>query len=757
MASFITQTSFGNCDVGIVGRAENRKNLHMSELALSEDQQKALESFRAFLTSDTPVFQLKGYAGTGKTFLTRILLDIIEEGRWEVRLMAPTGRAARIVKERTGRDATTIHKGIYNMSRLEEVMTIQGGKPIYKFVYGLNETEPEIDTVIIVDEASMVSDENAENDFFVFGSGRLLADLMRHLSPVNEGRRVKLIFIGDPAQLPPVGEKQSWAMLSDYLQATFGVRSSEAWLRQVMRQGGESGILRVAGYIRGQLEDPRRNAFELEVDGDDVAEIAREDVIDTFVAAYRSGGPESVILIHHRNRDAHDSNIRIRSMLFPGDPSVRAGDRLIIAHNNYNYPVEMLNGTFVTVKEVHGGRILKQGLKSYRADGGDVKVDLTYRSVTLEVPDAGGRVHEQVCMILESFLDADRPQPLYEENVAAYLDFKMRHPQLKPRTKEFRDALRSDAFFNALKVKFGYAITCHKSQGGEWPTVLVDMQMNQSRLSESFLRWAYTAVTRASRRLWLYNIPRQSPYSKLEYRPLVLTTTGMVPDPTAHVTELVMSAEQLTFRRDSGLDREAPFLRDRYHRLLVQLHGTGVEVVARESAAWQEKYGFRMGGRETWLSFYYNGKHSFTKVSDTGGKPCDPGLSAQLREWVERTVHYRLQEPVSEPSFDSVIPTAEPMEAAASGVVFGEGQEHLAAFHEDLSERLGVDGIRVVEVEHEAWRERYELQRGAERAVVIFHHDASNRITSGWPLAGGCNSQSLLDAVGSAVMDLINV
>jgi hypothetical protein len=731
-------------------------NMDKAAMPLSQDQMVAVDAFRAFLSSDTPVFMLKGYAGTGKTYLTRVLLDMIEEGRWEVRLMAPTGRAARIVKERTGSDATTIHKGIYNMDRLEEIMTIKGGKPVYKFVYGLTDTEPSIDTMIIVDESSMVSDRYSDNDFFVFGSGRLLADLMRHLAPVNEGRRIKIIFIGDPAQLPPVGDDKSGALMGDYLRSAFGARSSEAWLRQVMRQGGESGILRIAGYLRGQLEDPRRNAFDLEVGGGDAAEIAREDVIERFVDVFGREGAESVILIHHRNRDAHDSNIRIRALLFPGEPSVRVGDRLIIAQNNYNYPVELLNGTFVTVKAVHGGRILKQGLKSYLADGTDVMVDLTYRSVTLEVPDTAGHMMEQDCMILESFLDADRSQPLYEENVAAYLDFKMRHPQLKPRTKEFRDALRSDPFFNALKVKYGYAITCHKSQGGEWPTVLVDMQMNQSRLSDYFLRWAYTAVTRASRRLWLYNIPRQSPYAKLEYRPLVLTTKGPMPDPETHATELVLTEAQLSFRKASGLDGALPFIRDRYHRLLVQLQGTDVEVMARESFAWMEKYGFRSGGRVTWLSFHYNGKNMFTKVSDTGGKPTDAVLSAQLRACVERPVHYRLVEQGVDTMDGKSAGEVNTEHGVVDVAVFGEGQEHLEAFHGGLSERLGVEGIRVEGVFHEQWRERYALRRGEERAVVIFHHDASNRITSGWPLPGDCNSQALLDAVGSAVMDLIN-
>lgn len=755
----MTWTGTGFFHIFLVSFLIETQFLHpvdISQYNLSSDQQQALLAFQSFMDSDIPVFILKGYAGTGKTFLTRIITRYLTEGKWQSQLLAPTGRAARILQERTGVAATTIHKGIYNMQHLDERMIRKNEKPVYKYVYGLLQTEPEINTVIIVDEASMVSDKYSESDFFIFGSGQLLKDLMQRAAPVNSTRRIKLLFIGDPAQLPPVGDPQSGALMPGHLQSLYGAESREIILRQVMRQEGESGILRIASYIRTQLEKKPRRDFRLDITGEDVMEIPNEDVFDRFTKHYQEDGPESIIMIHYRNKDAHESNLRIRALLFPDQPYIQPGDRLMIAQNNYNYSVDMLNGTFVRVISVHGERILKHRLQSYRADGTDVHVDLAYRKVTLEVPDADGCLHPQECLILESFLNADRAVPLYEENVAAYLDFKKRHPHLKPRTQEFKDTLRSDPFFNALKVKYGYAITCHKAQGGEWDTVIVNMQVGRSRLSDDFLRWTYTAVTRARSRLFIFNVPSQSPYVKLEFRPLRLSQGKVTPDMDEHAMDLVITQEQTEFRNTSGLDKAAPFLLDKYHSLLAQLHETGIRIIGREPADFQEKYGFQLGDRVTWLSFWYNGKQKFGKVSATGGKPQDKSLSDQIISLIDRTVHFKILA-----KGDDTIPPLPPSGSvtretvSAPTIEYGEDEEHLAEFLADIKDRLSATGIQVVDIKREQWRERYMMVRGGERATVVFHYDGTKRMTSGWPLETECNSQPLLDDVAEAVEDII--
>jgi hypothetical protein len=220
-------------------------------------------------------------------------------------------------------------------------------------------------------------------------------------------------------------------------------------------------------------------------------------------------------------------------------------------------------------------------------------------------------------------------------------------------------------------------------------------------------------------------------------------------------TELVLTPEQKAFRSRTGLDGGPTLQRDKYHQLLAQLVGTGVEVVAREFAEWQEKYAFRRGERVTWLSFYYNGKGAFTRVLETGGKPVDKELSAWLRERFDRPVHYVLREDGEGSGEEAAV--GESFDDAATEVQFGEGQEHLEAFHDDFAERLAFSGIRITGVTHEEWRERYELRRGAECATVVFHHDSTNRMTAGWPLEKGCNSQSLLDRVEEVIGDIIKV
>lgn len=396
---------------------------------LTAGQSEAIRKVEAFLKSGATCFLLKGYAGTGKSFLIRCISEYLTAEKYNNQLMAPTGRAARILSGITKQKATTIHKGIYDLRHLTEEYTLKGEKEKYKFIFGLRQDLVNVDNVFIVDEASMVDDNYSESDFIVFGSGRVLKDLLQLLAPSNEKRNIKLIFVGDDAQLPPVGSNISGALSVAYLLKEYQLTPDEITMTTVLRQSADSPVLDVATYIREQLVNKQRNSLKLPSPGDHVHHTSTTDAHCLFLEHYRSQGPDSVIMIHQKNADVYESNVHLRKSIFPGEKEACAGDRLIIVNNNYLNGVELLNGTFVTIAEVRSGRLTRSNIPAYTANGDEVRVSLSFRQVILKVADEEKEV-EVICHILENLLYSGEPSLSYEQHIASYIDFKLRNPSL---------------------------------------------------------------------------------------------------------------------------------------------------------------------------------------------------------------------------------------------------------------------------------------------------------------------------------------
>lgn len=729
-----------------------------SQYDFTPDQSSALDSLDDFLASKNPCFLLKGYAGTGKTFMTKCLVEYFKKQKWTVLLMAPTGRAARILGYRTGQKATTIHKGIYNLNEIDEVLTFKGKKEKFKFKFGLNAAFGDINTVVIVDEASMISDKEQETDFFIFGTGRLLKDLMTLTAPNNETRQVKLIFIGDNAQLPPVGDKISGALSLQYITDEFGISPQEYELTKVVRQEGDSGILTIAGYLRDLLNTRKRNCFRLPESRRDVHHTDLNDAIGKYLESWEQKGPDHAIMIHYRNRDAFDCNKEIRKVLFPGTSEVQVGDRLIITINNYNHSVELLNGTFVNVLQVFPERLVRAGIPSHKSNGEDVRITLSYRKVEIEVPGEDGPI-SVTCLILDSYLQNPEVELTYEEHIASYIDFKIRHPDLKPKTPAFKAAIRADLFFNAVKVKYGYAITGHKSQGGEWNTVFVNMNAPMSLYSDQYLRWSYTAVTRAASTLWLFNVPSMGVYSKLRYEPVVIGADAPVIKGGIHIT-LKLAAKDIAFEREYGLEKAAGHLRDHYHRLLACLQETGITIIQRTAHNNQEQYGFELGDKKVWLVYWYNGKGQFTKTMAVASKPSDKELLEKIMTRSSDPVSFTVENDDADdgmPSPANKYEAETSVPAATPEIVFPEknlGQERM---YHDLSLLVKDKGIVVSEITHHHFKERYVFQRGNESTCIDFSYDSMDNYTWVKALEKQCNSQRMLDDIASSIEELKNL
>ena len=478
-------------------------------MELTNQQNKVFEQIKAFLNSDASVFILRGYAGTGKTTMVKVIADYIEQTRQLV-MMAPTGRAARVLAMKTGHTATTIHKAIYSKAHVEPKKVKNIAESEFKFVFSINNSENGGNIVAIVDEASMVCSRKIEHELFMFGTDNPMEDLLTFVRPNFGG---KVIFVGDPAQLPPVGESVSNALRAKYFKEK-GLKVIEAELTEVLRQKDDSVILKNAMMIRDLLKKDKRNQLVFEEQKDDVETVPSEQFLDKYLNYRKESGKHDSVIICYSNKSANRYNRDIRKSLYGGDVPLQENDILLITQNNYR--LDRMNGEFVPVLSI--GERIQQSAPVYAQIGGKKeRIVITLNFIKVTVPNGDG--NPIPCMLLEDLLTSDTATISIDENRALYINFCMRNPNLKQGTESFAEALLNDEYYNAIRAKYGYAVTGHKCQGGEWGKVFVDYT-GRTGLDDDSLRWAYTATTRAQKTLYVTNLPHITPFSKFRIEPI---------------------------------------------------------------------------------------------------------------------------------------------------------------------------------------------------------------------------------------------
>lgn len=380
----------------------------------------------------------------------------------------------------------------------------------FKFVFPIHLSGKEGNVVAIVDEASMVCSRKIEHELFTFGTDNVMEDLLTYIRPNFGG---KVIFVGDPAQLPPVGESVSNALRAEYFQNK-GLKVAEADLTEVIRQKSDSVILKNAMMIRDLLKKEKRNNLVFEEQKDDVETVSPEQFLDKYLDYRRKSDKHDSVVICYSNKSASRYNRDIRTALYGQDAPIRKNDILLITQNNYR--LNRMNGEFVPVLSI--GSRTHQSAPIYAQIGGvKQRIVITLNFVQVTIPDGDG--NPMLCMLLEDLLTSDKAAISIDENRALYINFRMRHPELKQGTEAFADALMSDEYYNAIRAKYGYAVTGHKCQGGEWGKVFVDYT-DRTGLDDDSLRWAYTATTRARKTLYVTNLPHITPFSKFRIEPI---------------------------------------------------------------------------------------------------------------------------------------------------------------------------------------------------------------------------------------------
>ena len=450
------------------------------------EQEYALDVFARFMTDsdDQVVMIMRGSAGTGKTTLAGAIVRAMAALKQKMILLAPTGRAAKVFSLNAGHVAYTIHRRIYRQKSAGDLSS-----------FNLNDNLNR-DTLFIIDEASMIANQGYGDS--TFGSGCLLDDLMTFVYQSGRGSNCRMLLIGDKAQLPPVGEDESPALMADVLRC-YGMRVYECDLNQVLRQGEESGILWNATQIRQMItHDEMTQLPKIRFAGfADIQMVPGGELIDALSTSYYRVGTDETIVITRSNKRANIYNQGIRNQVLDREDELCRGDQLMIVKNNYFWTEGskeipfIANGDIAVVQrvrhvhELYGFRFAEVTMQLPDYDDFELTATVCLDTLTSEAP---ALTHEQ-------------QEQLYNAVMEDYADI----PQKAERIKK----MKTDRYYNALQVKFAYAVTCHKAQGGQWAHVYLDQgYMIDDMLTPDYIHWLYTAFTRATEQLFLVNWPQ---------------------------------------------------------------------------------------------------------------------------------------------------------------------------------------------------------------------------------------------------------
>ena len=455
------------------------------------EQHAAIEVFASFLAdrNDQSLMILRGSAGTGKTTVASAMVRTLHRLGQKTVLLAPTGRAAKVFALNSGRPASTIHRRIYRQKSLDGA-----------FGMGFNSAR---DTLFMVDESSMISAVASASfvDSGVSGSS-LLDDLLRY---VYEGQGCRLLLIGDPAQLPPVGEEEAPALQSSVMRG-FGMHVYESTLSEVVRQAEESGILWNATRIR-RMQTEAAEGFELALPRirfrgfADVLRVPGDELIESLSSSYSRVGIDDTMVVTRSNKRANVYNLGIRNTILDREDELTTGDLLMVVKNKYLTPPTQDSASGAIDFIANGDRARVQRVRNVRDLYG-----FRFADVWLQFPDYDD--YEMTSTVLLDTLTTEAPALTHEQSdqlFQAVLEDYSDIPQKAERMKKMKE----DPYYNALQVKFAYAVTCHKAQGGQWAHVYIDQgYMTDDMLTPDYVRWLYTAFTRATDKVFLVNWPK---------------------------------------------------------------------------------------------------------------------------------------------------------------------------------------------------------------------------------------------------------
>lgn len=448
----------------------------------TENQRRLILELASFLeVNDESIYIVKGYAGTGKTTLVSALINSLEVINKKSLLLAPTGRAAKVLASYSGKPAFTIHKKIYRLLMQNDGST--------NMILAENKMT---NTVIIADEASMIPGNTASPDMNLFSVRNLLEDLMDY---VNKGKNCRLILIGDSAQLPPVGLDVSPALDLEYLKRFFHFPIKSYELQEVVRQSLESGILYNATELRRNITQEGSKLFIQASGFRDIIRLNGEELEDALNDAFSGTRHGETVIITRSNKRANIFNREIRNRILFLENEISSGDLMMVVKNNYFWLEKDSTLAFIANGDI---------IELMRINKLEEMYGFRFADVSIRFPDYPNEKDLEIKIHLDT-LTEDGPslpykdyQRLFEEVMKDYEDIPSKRKRI--------EKVKNNPYFNAIQVKFAYALTCHKTQGGQWENVFIDQgYLTEERVNTEFFRWLYTAFTRATKKLYLIN------------------------------------------------------------------------------------------------------------------------------------------------------------------------------------------------------------------------------------------------------------
>jgi GTPase SAR1 family protein len=691
-----------------------------NNIQLNHQQNEAINSIVKFLTSNADCFILTGSAGTGKTTLVKRLINKLNEQKNIAYLMAPTGRSARILNAKTGVLAKTIHSYIYVLDKIqvnEEATNpdqpgfADSNDSAHRFYFPLKVEEPQ-SALFIIDESSMIGNLENKGDLIQFGSGKLLSDLMQyarigrygHIS----GERVKILFIGDPAQLPPVGEINSPALSKDYLTDEFNAVVKGFNLSKVMRQAEGGEILSQATNLRDSIIKKKFNRFSLSGDGTEIQNVSTQDAISSAVKSIKD--KTSVALITYTNRQALTLNQSIREHLYgKRDLPMQVGDLLLVNKNSPLY--DLNNGDLIKVISLDQ----YPEVKRITMKGVDHPVQLSFRGVEIAYRGFDGRVMRGRCLILENLLTSKERELSAPQNRALLIDFRSRYKELKTNTEEFKAAIGSDKYFHALQVKFGYALTCHKAQGGEWESAIVDFSDARGSTNENYFRWSYTSITRASKKLLTISAPSFDETSNIDWGAIEPTL-----DPKIKKNDLDSDYENDPDWVRFSFIKGQEGLFSNYKKISKLLLENNLKVTSITHNQYCEDYLVSGENNHVNIQYWYNAKGSVSKIATKLANRAD--MNSGLNEEVLKLFNLAISE-------DTLSSNSE--------------NEFFLKFKSQLFSILKNSNITIVSIRALSYCYRIEFDEGGNKSQIDFFYNNKEQWTKAQEVGGDGSSKGL--------------
>lgn len=780
---------------------------------LNPDQLGLVRAMADFLSDkDKRVFILQGCAGSGKTFLMQGVANYLASKDIMFYLIAPTGKAAKVLTTKTSHEAKTIHSQIYsfhdvleveNKERKEDDNFLQPqvvGESDWVLRFRLRENQEDLSAVYIVDESSLIGNAETDHETLQFGSGKLLHDVLEYINPNFKENRRKVIFIGDMYQLPPVGMNRSPALnIEDIYKECPYLETMDAiqmyTLQSVVRQKQDSGVLKVATYIRERLQRGHFHELLLEEHPYDVTKIGRDLFIHTYMDKVKEKGLDQVMVIAYSNATVDIYNRLIREQLFPNQLEVTNGDRLLILRNVKIDEEWLMNGDFVQVLQVGTPIIRPVKVK-------EEKVNLLFRPVEIK---ADGKIYK--VLLKETVLLSKARDLTKLERKALYTDFMIRHSEeialaskngKVARHQKITELLLTDIYVNALEVKYGYAITCHKSQGSEWDTVFLDCDLKQGYKNRGTFQWFYTGVTRSSNQLYLVDMPRNlamdggiQAYAQSGRRAITssdVDATMSASTMTARTTAsnigmpTVMSAStEMSQGLNSVGATQTTVLSEAELRKRVSCDWGSMSVAAQQIVlhmlralgeipctvtdvadhAYHAIVTLQIGDVEGRVTVFYNGKNSITRFKKIDA--CIPEIVFQrITTIAGKSMAPQAQSVVQTPfiddgpmggsDLDSVAHTAVVHSVVDTFAYPPEFEYFLKEYIQRLQKKLEPIHIGITGIENLQFNLRTTFTRGYQSAVIDIHYRAKGEIKKVGALDSMCSDEAFKDEVLSYIL-----